>query len=263
MRYKLTIAYGGTAYCGWQVQPNGISIQSLIQQALQTALRCPVDCTGSGRTDAGVHARGQTAHFDVSSPVDPARLRLSLNALLPLDIRILSIEPVASDFHARYSALSKIYHYHLHLDSVTDPFVRLYRHQVYNLCDLNRIREAIPQFLGTHDFFSFANDGSRGSASRDSVRTLTRIDIIEQKGGVRLEFEADGFLYKMVRNITGTLLDVASGKLQPGDIPSIFGAKDRRTACSAAPPQGLFLMEVRYPTDQTVDGAAERRNGEN
>lgn len=245
-RYKLTIAYDGTAYCGWQVQPNGISIQSLIQQALQTAIRCPIDCTGSGRTDAGVHARGQMAHFDAPSSVDPTRLRASLNALLPSDIRILQIEPVVSDFHARYSARSKIYHYHLHLDPVIDPFVRLYRHQVYGSCDLNRMRDAIPHFLGTRDFLSFANEGVRGSAARGSVRTLMRLDPIEQKGGVRLEFEADGFLYKMVRNITGMLLDVASGKLEPCDIPSVFKAKDRRSACSTAPPQGLFLMEVRY-----------------
>lgn len=127
MRYKLTIAYDGTHYCGWQVQDHLDSIQSLIQKALQTALRHPLDLTGSGRTDAGVHARGQTAHFDSQLPFDPSRLRLSLNALLPPDIRILKIDPVAPDFHARYCAKAKIYHYHLHLSRVDDPFTRLYR----------------------------------------------------------------------------------------------------------------------------------------
>ncbi len=126
-RYKLTLAYDGTNYCGWQVQTEKTSIQSLIQQALQTALRHPLNLTGSGRTDAGVHAQGQTAHFDTDLPFDPARLRLSLNALLPPDIRILLIEPAAPDFHARYSAQSKIYHYHLHLDRIANPFTRLYR----------------------------------------------------------------------------------------------------------------------------------------
>ncbi len=246
-RYKLTIAYDGTAYCGWQVQPNGTAIQPLIQQTLSTVLRSPVDLTGSGRTDAGVHARGQTAHFDAPAPIAPSRLRLSLNALLPPDIRILAIDPAASDFHARYSAVSKIYHYHLHLDPVTDPFARLYRHQVYGPFDLARLQSAIPCFLGTRDFFSFANEPHRGSASRGSIRTLFRLDAIEQKGGIRLEFEGDGFLYKMVRNITGTLLDAAAGKLHPGEIANIFEARDRRFAGAPAPAHGLFLIEVKYP----------------
>lgn len=247
MRYQLTIAYDGTAYSGWQVQPNSQAIQPLIQNALATVLREPVKLTGSGRTDAGVHARGQTAHFDAQHPLDPSRLRISLNALLPTDIRILHINPAEPHFHARYDAISKIYHYHLHLDPVIDPFVRLYRHQVYGPCDLNRMREAIPHFLGTRDFLSFANEPNRGSASRGAIRTLFRLDLIEQKGGVRLEFEGDGFLYKMVRNITGVLLEIAAGKLAPEDIPEIFAAKDRRRAGAAAPPQGLFLMEVKYP----------------
>ena len=245
-RYKLTIAYDGAAYCGWQVQANGISIQSLVQKALQTVLRKPVDCTGSGRTDAGVHALGQTAHFDVPNDLDISRVKHSLNALLPSDIRIFHIESVAADFHARYSALSKTYHYHLHLDPISDPFVHRYRHHVRGLCNLNHIAAAIPHFLGEHDFFSFANKGLNGSASRDSIRTLSRIDLVEQKGGIRLEFEGDGFLYKMVRNITGTLLDVGSGVLAPSDIPAIFEAKDRRKARFTAPPQGLFLIAVRY-----------------
>lgn len=246
MRYKLTIAYDGTAYSGWQVQPNGTAIQPFVQKALEVILRSPIDLTGSGRTDAGVHARGQTAHFDAPLEIDPSRLRVSLNALLPSDIRILQVDLTAPDFHARYSATSKIYHYHLHLDPVIDPFVRLYRHHIFGPCDLGKMRDAIPHFLGTRDFRSFANEPNRGSASRDSIRTLFRLDLVEQKGGVRLEFEGNGFLYKMVRNITGCLLDVGAGKLSPQDILPIFEAKDRRSASFSAPPQGLFLMEVRY-----------------
>jgi tRNA pseudouridine38-40 synthase len=228
------------------VQPTGLGVQLLIQQTLATVLRSSVDLTGSGRTDAGVHARGQTAHFDAPETVETSRIRCSLNALLPPDIRILRIDRVAPDFHARYSATSKIYHYHLHLDPVIDPFVRLYRHQVFGPCDLERIRAALPHFLGTRDFFSFANEPNRGSASRGSVRTLTRLDLIEQKGGYRLEFEGNGFLYKMVRNIGGVLLEVGAGKRDASEIPKIFAAKDRRRAAAALPPQGLFLMEVRY-----------------
>lgn len=245
-RYQLTTAYDGTAYSGWQVQPTGVSIQSLIQKALSTALRTPTSLTGSGRTDAGVHARGQTAHFDAATPIDRRRLRLSLNALLPSDIRVLEIEERDPDFHARYSAKSKIYHYHLHLEPVIDPFVRLYRCHVRGKCDIKRIEEATAHFTGTRDFLSFANEQHKGSASKNSVRTLVRLDVIPQKGGVRLEFEGDGFLYKMVRNITGTLLDIGRGKISKEKIEEIFAAKDRRRAASAAPPEGLFLMKVRY-----------------
>ena len=226
MRHKLTITYDGTNYCGWQVQENAQSIQALVQKALVTALRHPLDLTGSSRTDSGVHAHGQIAHFDTDTLFDPARLRISLNALLPPDIRILQIDPVPSDFHARYSALSKIYHYHLHIDPIADPFTKLYRHQVYGPFDLEKLKQGSLHFIGTHDFTSFAN--TKEIPDKDAVRTLFRLDALEQKGGVRLEFEGDGFLYKMVRNITGTLLDIAAGKLAPAQIPAILAARDRR-----------------------------------
>ncbi len=246
MRYKLVTAYDGTQYCGWQVQNNAQSIQCLIQKALETVLRHPIDLTGSGRTDAGVHAHGQTAHFDTAISIDPSRLRISINALLPKDIRIMEIHSVPDDFHARYSALSKIYHYHLHLDRISDPFNRLYRYQISSPIDLERLKNAAHFFIGTHDFTSFANQKEQGTAAHDPIRTLKRLDIAEQKGGLRLEFEGDGFLYKMVRNITGTLLDAASNKIDPNEIPQIFSAKDRRKAGPAVPPHGLFLMQVIY-----------------
>lgn len=242
MRYKLTISYDGTRYSGWQVQKNGQAIQPLIQKALGTILRAPTDLTGSGRTDAGVHARGQTAHFDGEEGLDGKRLILSLNALLPPDIRVMQIEPVASDFHARYSARAKIYHYHLHVDRVSDPFTDLYSHQVLGPFDLMLLKEGAKKFLGTHDFSSFANVGS----VQDKVRTIYRLDVVEQKGGMRLEFEGNGFLYKMVRNITGTLLQIAAGKITPLEIPAILEKKDRKAAAAAAPAKGLFLFAVLY-----------------
>ena len=245
-RYKLIISYDGTNYAGWQVQETGLAIQPLVQKSLQTVLRHPIDLTASGRTDAGVHALGQTAHFDTPVPFEPTRLRTSLNALLPKDIRICHIQPVEADFHARYRALSKIYHYHLHLDPVADPFARLYRHRITGPCDLDLIKKGIPHFLGVHNFVSFANQADRGSASRDPIRNLLRLDLLPQPGGVRLEFEADGFLYKMVRNIVGTLLDVAASRIDPNEIPSILAAQDRRRAGTAAPPHGLCLCQVNY-----------------
>lgn len=245
--YKLIIAYDGTAYCGWQVQPNGISIQELIQKKLSQISRNNITLIGSGRTDAGVHALGQTAHFHSPIINDHSRFLGSLNALLPADIRILHIEEVPINFHARYSAIGKIYHYHLHLNKVSDPFTRLYRLHVREEINLNILQEAALELIGTHDFTSFANEAHRGSASRDPIRTIRRLDIIEQPGGVRLEFEGDGFLYKMVRNIVGTLLEVAEGKYSLEELREILAVKDRKKAGQAAPPHGLFLMQVLYP----------------
>lgn len=244
MRYKITLSYDGTHYSGWQVQANSSAIQPLVQKTLETVLRHPIELSGSGRTDAGVHALGQTAHFDSDKAIEPARLRLSLNALLPPDIRATLIEQVADDFHARYSAKGKIYHYHLHTDPVMDPFVRLYRHHVFGPFDLIKLQEAAALLIGTHDFTSFANQ--RGTPCTDTTRTLRRIDAVAQKGGIRLEFEGEGFLYKMVRNIVGTLLDVAAGKTDPSQMREILAAKDRRKAGGSAPPQGLFLVRVLY-----------------
>lgn len=244
-KYKIVLAYDGTNFCGWQVQKNGISIQSLLQKALSTALRAPTPITGSGRTDAGVHAKGQVAHFTSSEPIDADRLLASLNGLLPEDIRILSIEEVPLTFHARYSAKSKIYHYTFDLDRTINPFTRLYTTRQSSL-NLELMKNACQHFIGTHDFTSFANEGDRGSASRCAVRTLTRLDLFQTPNGIRLEFEGDGFLYKMVRNIVGTLLEVAKQKLSPDSIQTLLAAKDRKKAPAAAPPQGLCLVEVRY-----------------
>lgn len=245
-KYKLTIAYDGTSYSGWQVQPHDLSIQQVLQKAMGIILKHPVVLIGSGRTDAGVHATGQIAHFNHVTEIDLYRFHNSLNSLMPHDIRVISIEPIALDFHAQYSAISKEYHYHLYLDNVMDPFQRHYRWHLHQSLDIDLLCQAASLFVGTHDFTSFANEAHRGTASKDPVRTLTRLDVVEELGGVRLEFEADGFLYKMVRNIVGTLVDVASGKRPMDDIVKIFAARDRRQCSMAAPPQGLFLIHVQY-----------------
>jgi tRNA pseudouridine38-40 synthase len=246
MKYKLIIAYDGTAYSGWQIQNNAVSIQSLLEEALATILRAPTPVAASGRTDAGVHARAQVAHFTSEVAPDLKRLHLSLNGILPDDIRILSVEEASPDFHARYSAVSKEYHYHLHLERTTDPFKRLYAYHDYSSLDLEKMKEAAHHFIGTHDFTTFANEASKGSAAKNPVRTITRLDICHEPGGIRLEFEGDGFLYKMVRNITGTLLDVARGKIAIESIPQLFEAKNRSLAPPAAPSRGLFLVKVNY-----------------
>lgn len=243
--YKILIAYDGTHYHGWQIQPNGISIQQLIEEKLKIVLRQEIKITGSGRTDAGVHAVGQVAHFH-SDSLHAHKVLGSLNGLLPHDIRILSLEEAPSDFHAQYSALGKIYRYHLFLNQVMNPFKRLYTWHIRTpICHKN-LQKGAEHFLGEHDFTTFANEAHSGVAAHDPVRVMKRVDIIQEEGGIFLEFEADGFLYKMVRNIVGTLVDVAIGKRDPSTIPLLFEKKDRREAGTAAPPQGLFLFKVLY-----------------
>jgi tRNA pseudouridine38-40 synthase len=263
--YKMTIAYDGTEYSGWQVQINTTSIQSLIQNALSTVLRKETMVIASGRTDAGVHALGQVAHFKHPDVLNLPKLLLSLNALLPIDIRILAIDPVSSSFHARFSAQSKIYHYYLHLDPVIDPFQRLYAHRPPHSVDLDLLKKAAQYFIGTHDFTSFAN--TRSAISKNgNTRTIYSLNILENAtvatekstGTICLAFEGNGFLYKMVRNIVGTLLDVCAGKISLDEIPRIFRAKDRRAAGVAAPSRGLFLVKVNYP-DYLLNDSSEVR----
>ena len=254
-RYKLTIAYEGTQYCGWQVQPNGPTIQEILQERLAIILRHPAEVTGAGRTDAGVHAAGQVAHFDHNNELELYTFLAAINGLLPKDIRVKSAEQVPADFHARHDAVSKVYHYHLHLGPVYDPFTRLYSWHVTGKLDLHVLREGAALLLGTHDFTSFANEPRAGGVSRNPIRTLKRLDIIPVEGGIRLEFESKSFMYKMVRNLTGTLVEAALGKWSLREVAAMLDAKDRRRAGRAAPAQGLFLMRVDYdrPPPKSID----------
>ncbi len=243
MKYKMTISYDGTNYGGWQVQPNRKTVQELIQNALKIILRTDCPIIGSGRTDAGVHARGQIAHFSCDVPFELSPFRYSLNSLLPSDIRILEIDPVSEEFHARYSVKKKIYHYYLHLDLVQSPFYGRYRTPIYVPLDLDLLQEALPLLMGTHDFSTFRGAGYN---STNPIKTLYSLKMLPEEGGIRLEFEGSGFLYKMVRNIVGTLLQVASGKRPVSNISNLLESKDRTQAGPTAPPQGLFLTRVQY-----------------
>jgi tRNA pseudouridine38-40 synthase len=248
--YKLTLAYDGTHYSGWQIQPNAPSIQQHLQEALGSLIRGEhVAIIGSGRTDAGVHALNQIAHFKTAHDFDPNRLLLAFNGLLPCDIRVKKVETAPLQFHSQYSAIGKEYHYHLFLERVMDPFRRLYCWHVRRRLDLSLLKQTATLFIGKHDFTSFANEAHIGSAARNPIRTLYRLEVCPTDGGIRLEFEGDGFLYKMVRNIVGTLVDVASQRLTLAEVSAIFEAKDRSQASCAAPPQGLFLVRVTYSDD--------------
>lgn len=249
-KFRLTIAYDGTRFSGWQVQPRSPSIQGTIENALSTLLRAPHRIIGSGRTDAGVHARGQVAHFTTDCACNPKQILHSLNGMLPDDIRILNMEPAQDTFHAQISALSKEYHYHLWFEKIVDPFVSRYRyHFCYDRFSLKSLEEATQDFVGTHNFATFANIGSHVGST---IRTIKRLTLVPQEGGVRLEFEGDGFLYKMVRNIMGTLLEISIGKRTKEEIQTLFAAQDRRAAGPAAPPKGLFLMCVNYSHSSNI-----------
>jgi tRNA pseudouridine38-40 synthase len=245
--YKLLIMYEGTSFHGWQVQPNGMSVQQKLQDAIFLITKEKVSVVGSGRTDAGVHALGQVAHFKISKELNLYRFQHSLNALVRPDICVKEVASVPLDFHAQYSAKRKTYNYNVCLTRYQNPFNQRYSWHFVESADVGLLKAAAKSFVGTHDFTSFANEAYAGSASKDPVRTLYRLDVRETAEGIILEFEGDGFLYKMVRNIVGTLLDIAAGKLPSDCIPALLAAKDRRRAGTAAPPHGLFLVKVDYP----------------
>lgn len=229
------------------MQPNATSIQQIIQEAVAVFAQEEVAVVGSGRTDAGVHALNQVAHFTSSSCLDTQKLFRALNGILPKDIRCLKAIEVPMSFHAQQSAISKEYHYILGLDEIVTPFQRLYcQHIAYKL-DIELLKQAAALFVGTHDFSSFANSQHHGAAQKNPVRTIYRIDVVPWQEGIRLEFEGNGFLYKMVRNIVGMLLQVASKKRPLEDIAYLFEVKDRKQGPIAASARGLFLVKVNYP----------------
>lgn len=242
-KYKITISYDGTNYSGWQIQKDKPSIQAFVQKALTTILRENINIVGAGRTDAKVHALEQIAHFTTTKKINIKKTCYSVNCILPKDIRIINIEEVDLSFHARFSAVSKIYRYYICTKNIQDPFSRFYSYSPNKKIDLSLLRKATKYFLKTHDFSSFAN---KGSAKTSPIKTIYRIDVIERKDDIILEFEADGFLYKMVRNIVGTLIDVATKKIPLENIEKIIKAKDRKKASSPAPAHGLFLMKIFY-----------------
>jgi tRNA pseudouridine38-40 synthase len=248
-KYKITIVYDGTSYCGWQIQPNGITIQEVIQKNLSIILRTSIEITGASRTDSGVHALAQIAHFSYNQEIDKYRFQASINGVLPNDIRVKEIEKVLPAFHARYTAINKVYHYYINLGSIQNPFRRLYSWYFPEKVDVEILKACAIEFIGTRDFSSFANEPRSGATAKNPVRTLRKLDVIHERDGIRLEFEGDSFLYKMVRNITGTMLEVGKGKRRVEEIAAILAAKDRRKAGRAAPPHGLFLVRIDYPMD--------------
>ncbi len=245
-KYLMKISYDGSNYSGWQIQPNANSIQSELQIILAKVLQKPISIYASGRTDQGVHALGQRAHFEFDQEIDLKKLILSLNGLLPWDIRVKEIKQVEDHFHARFSAKTKIYHYHFWDQDVIDPMHFPYRLHMRKSIDFDLIKEAAKSFIGKRDFTTFANLRESNQVLKNPVREIKRLDLIKQEGGYRLEFEGDGFLYKMVRNIVGLLIEVGQKRRDIKSIEKLFENKDRKTIGAPAPPRGLFLQEVVY-----------------
>jgi tRNA pseudouridine38-40 synthase len=241
---KLTIEYDGTAYHGWQRQPNGPSIQEEIEKALAVMMRCKVTLIGSGRTDAGVHALGQTANFKCETRIPVTDLHKGLNSLLPDDIVIRKCTKVSFGFHARYDVKSKIYQYVILNQPIPAAMGRNYRWWIRTPLDATAMNQALGHLRGEHDFKAFEGAGSpRAHTIRHIMQAQWRHD---SEGRLVFTIEANGFLRYMVRNIVGTLVLVGRGKMAERQVADILASRDRNLAGATAPPQGLCLMEVRY-----------------
>ena len=241
---KIIIEYDGTGYHGWQRQRGDITIQETIEEKIGVITQEKIRLIGSGRTDAGVHAIGQVANFKIESKIGERNLLRGINSLLPEDIIIKSLVEVDERFHARYNAKSKIYLYQIFNSPVPSALYRNYSWFVHSLLDMDNMQTAAGQLIGSHDFSSFC---AANNDTSDYMRKVINVSINQGKDGIiKFLIEADGFLRYMVRNIVGTLVDVGRGKLSPSEFLGIMKAEDRNMAGITAPPQGLFLKEVKY-----------------
>ncbi len=243
-RIQLTLAYDGTAYRGFQLQPNGPTIQSVTEETLSRLLQEPVRLRAAGRTDAGVHAREQVVDFADSGNRPPETILKGGNALLPPDIRIVSAREVPLSFDARRQAKEKEYRYFLHLYPVASPFFSRHAWHIEKPLDLDSIRKGLAHIVGEHDFASFQG---QGCTAKTTVRTIFRAELGEFHPPLRfIAISGGGFLRHMVRNVVGTLVDVGKGKYPPERVRELFFLRDRTAAGPTAPARGLFLWEITY-----------------
>ncbi len=243
-RLLLTLQYDGTRYHGWQVQPNGVTVQQTLQDAVEKVTGVRSGITGCSRTDAGVHAAMFCCTTDTPSRLRGAGMTAALNAWLPRDIAVYDCKEVPDDFHPRYSALGKRYIYRLWNSPVRSPFWDRYSHQVRLPLDEGSMNRTAAGFVGTHDFAAFC---AAGSSVQDTVRTVRQCGVSRDGELVTFSVEADGFLYNMVRIMVGTLLDMQSGRLESNALESILALGSRTAAGATAPARGLMLEKVFYP----------------
>ena len=243
MRILLTIAYLGTNYHGWQVQPNGITVQKIMQDALESVYKVRPNLTGCSRTDAGVHANEFCCHYDVDSYITEKGIVCALNTKLPRDVRVIKCKYVDDDFHARYSALGKEYVYRIYNSPTSNPFESDRSLHVTKQLDIEKMNRFAKGLCGTNDFIAFS---SSGRTVEDTVRTIDYCKVDKCENIVTITVAANGFLYNMVRIIVGTLLEVSDGKIPVDDAYNIISSKDRNKAGPTAPAHGLFLNKVFY-----------------
>lgn len=242
-RVLLKISYLGTAYHGWQVQPNGITVQEEMQNALEKMYKVRPNLTGCSRTDAGVHANEFYCHFDTNLDINERGIVLGLNALLPSDISVLDAKYVENDFHARYNAKGKNYIYRIYNSEIKNPFLADRTLHIARELDIEKMNEFCKRICGKHDFYGFS---SSGRSVTDTIRTITECSVSKEGKEVILSVTADGFLYNMVRIITGTAIAVSDGLIDPKDTESIILSKDRDKAGATVAPWGLYLNKVFY-----------------
>lgn len=245
VRYKAVISYDGTNFSGFQRQSTGRTVQGELERTLSQMADQPVEIHASGRTDAKVHAMGQVIHFDFPYERPLEAMRYGLDSRFPDDIACVSVEEVAEDFHARYLAKAKTYEFRVDIGKPRSPFRRYYASYFPYPIDVEKIQQALPDLLGTHDFSVFC---ASGSSVEDKVRTITEASLEVNSAGDELvfTFSGDGFLYKMIRIIVGTLLKIGNDRMPVDCIPELIASKNRDLAGPTAHPEGLYLKEVRY-----------------
>ena len=242
-RIKLTVAYDGTGYCGWQIQKNGITVEEVLNKTLSKFFNEDIVVIGASRTDSGVHALGNVAVFDANVTMPPEKISYAINILLPDDIRIQKSEEVSPDFHPRYCDTRKTYEYKIYNAQFPDPLMRLYSHFVYFHLDEEKMQQGADYLVGEHDFKSFCTPKDD---VENTVRTIYYIKVIREGNLVRIRINGNGFLYNMVRIIVGSLLKVGMGMIEPSEIKNILDAKDRTKAGHKAAACGLTLVEIEY-----------------
>lgn len=242
-RVKLVVAYDGTNYCGWQIQPNGLTIQEVLEHHLSELLKEEIRIVGASRTDAGVHAMGNVAAFNTSARMPADRISFAMNTRLPEDIRIQESMEVPMEFHPRFADTVKTYEYRIFNRKFPDPTKRLYSFFYYYPLDVEQMRKGAVHLVGEHDFKSFC---TAKPDVENTVRTVYSLDISREEDMITLRIRGNGFLYNMVRIIAGTLIRVGAGAIEPEDVARILEAKDRSLAGETARPEGLTLMKIEY-----------------
>ncbi|MBP3350790.1 MAG: tRNA pseudouridine(38-40) synthase TruA [Lachnospiraceae bacterium] len=242
-RVRLIVAYDGTNYHGWQVQNNGITIESELNRCLSELLAEPIEVIGASRTDAGVHALGNVAVFDTNARMPAEKISYALNQRLPEDIRIQKSEEVPADWHPRYCDSRKTYEYHIYRGEFALPTKRLYSLFTYHKLDVEKMQKAAEYFVGEHDFKSFCQVNAQ---VKSTVRTVTKMQVFEEGPEVIIRVTGNGFLYNMVRIMAGTLLEVGQGKRSPLEIPDMIAARNREAAGPTAPAHGLILVKYDF-----------------